>query len=138
RHSGFCQNPAPPSQGFPAIPAGRGFPGRIAALVNLKMARHSLRSPPCSPAWKDSRRAVQSYSEAPSVQRQKRPAMQAVFYGSDADYIAMSFSFFSGSTFTLVLAGLAATSIVSPGRKGLGTPLRAFCAGFFTVLIFSR
>src|SRR5690606_28982285 len=27
---------------------------------------------------------------------------------------------------------------VSPGRKGLGTPLRAFCAGFFTVLIFSR
>src|SRR5690606_35401346 len=42
-----CQNLATPSQGFPAIPVGRGFPGRIAALANLKRARHSLRSPPC-------------------------------------------------------------------------------------------
>ena len=38
-----------------------------------------------------------------------------------ADTYAMSFSFLSGRTFTEVLAGLAFTSIVSPGRNGFGT-----------------
>ena len=47
----------------------------------------------------------------------------------------MSFSFLSGRTFTEVLAGLACTSIVSPGRNGFGTFFRALCAGFFTTLI---
>src|SRR5690606_14379365 len=56
-----------PSRGFPSIPVGRGFPDRIATLANLKRARHSRRSPPCSTARKDSRRAVQSYSEAPQA-----------------------------------------------------------------------
>ena len=47
----------------------------------------------------------------------------------------MSFSFLSGRTFTEVLAGLAFTSIVSPGRNGFGTFFRALCAGFFMTLI---
>ena len=51
---------------------------------------------------------------------------------------AMSFSFLSGRTFTEVLAGLAFTSIVSPGRNGFGTFFRALCAGFFTTVIFIR
>ncbi len=42
-----------------------------------------------------------------------------------ADTYAISFSFLSGSTFTEVLAGLAFTSIVSPGRNGFGTFFRA-------------
>ena len=45
---------------------------------------------------------------------------------------------FNGVIFTAVLAGLAATSIVSPGLKGLGTPFLAFLAGFLTDLIFIR
>ena len=45
-------------------------------------------------------------------------------------YYAISFSFLSGRTFTEVLAGLAFTSIVSPGRNGFGTFFRALCAGF--------
>ena len=48
----------------------------------------------------------------------------------------MSFSALRGTTFTRVLAGLAFTSINSPGRNGFGTPFFAFWAGFFTVLIF--
>ena len=54
------------------------------------------------------------------------------------DVYAMSFSFLSGRTFTDALAGLAFTSIVSPGRNGFGTFFRALCAGFFTTLIFIR
>ena len=50
----------------------------------------------------------------------------------------MSFSFFSGRILTRVDAGLAATSMSSPGRNGFGTFFRAFCAGFRTVLIFIR
>ena len=45
---------------------------------------------------------------------------------------------FNGVIFTAVLAGFAATSIVSPGLKGLGTPFFAFLAGFLTDLIFIR
>lgn len=37
----------------------------------------------------------------------------------------MSLSFFRARTFTTFFAGLAATSISSPGLNGLGTPLRA-------------
>ena len=55
-----------------------------------------------------------------------------------ADTYAMSFSFLSGRTFTEVLAGLAFTSIVSPGRNGFRTFFRALCAGFFMTLIFIR
>src|SRR6056300_1399552 len=55
-----------------------------------------------------------------------------------ASYWAMSLSFFRGVIRTRTEAGLAATSMVSPGLKGLGTPFLARCAGFFTVLIFSR
>ena len=44
----------------------------------------------------------------------------------------------SDRTFTDALAGLAFTSIVSPGRNGFGTFFRALCAGFFTTLIFIR
>ena len=57
---------------------------------------------------------------------------------SPADAYAMSFSFLSGRTFTEVLAGLACTSIVSPGRNGFSTFFRALCAGFFMTLIFIR
>ena len=50
---------------------------------------------------------------------------------------AMSLRFFKARTLIFVLAGLAATSINSPGLKGLGTPLRAGRAGtfFFSILI---
>src|SRR5690554_1258699 len=51
---------------------------------------------------------------------------------------ANSLSFFSGNTFTLVVAGFLGTSMNSPGLNGLGTCLRARRAGFFTVLIFNR
>ena len=44
----------------------------------------------------------------------------------------------SGKIFTAVLAGFAATSMVSPGLKGLGTPFFALRAGFRTVLIFIK
>ena len=56
---------------------------------------------------------------------------------AEAGY-AISFSFLSGRIFTEVLAGLAFTSIVSPGRNGFGTFFRALCAGFCTTLIFIR
>lgn len=46
-----------------------------------------------------------------------------------ADYDTMSFNFFSGRILTTFFAGLAATSINSPGRKGFGTFLRAGRAG---------
>ena len=38
----------------------------------------------------------------------------------------MSFSALRGTTFTRVLAGLAFTSINSPGRNGFGTPFSQF------------
>ena len=41
--------------------------------------------------------------------------------------------FASAIAMILVLAGLAATSIISPGLNGLGTPLRAGRAGTFSV-----
>ncbi len=53
-------------------------------------------------------------------------------------YSAISFNLFSGSALTLILAGLAAISINSPGLNGFGTPFFALRAGFLTVLIFSR
>ena len=67
--------------------------------------------------------------------KEKRDSMLSLFVAMvfnrvrrthTAIYMAISFSFFNGNTFTLVLAGLAATSIVSPGRKGFGTPFFAF------------
>ena len=48
----------------------------------------------------------------------------------------MSLSFFRGVIRTRTEAGLAATSMVSPGRNGLGTFFWALRAGFLTVLIF--
>ena len=82
------------------------------------------------PAFSELSRAGAVWSSAPVAARAERH--------SPADAYAMSFSFLSGRTFTEVLAGLACTSIVSPGRNGFGTFFRALCAGFFMTLIFIR
>src|SRR5580704_10957712 len=50
----------------------------------------------------------------------------------------MSFRFFRARTLILVLAGLAGTSINSPGLNGLGTPFLAGRAGTFLRSIFTR
>src|SRR5262245_30258864 len=50
----------------------------------------------------------------------------------------MSLSFLRARTFTTFLAGLAATSISSPGLNGLGTPLRAGWAGLCWTTILHR
>src|SRR5262245_9335657 len=50
----------------------------------------------------------------------------------------MPFRPFSGRTLTTFLAGLAATSISSPGLKGLGTPFLAGWAGLRTRRILHR
>ena len=58
-------------------------------------------------------------------------------YRSDSDaLIAISFRFFSGESFTFLLAGFALNIIFSP-VNGL-MPSRAFVAGFFTTFIFNR
>src|SRR5580698_4574665 len=50
----------------------------------------------------------------------------------------MSFMFFNARTLILVLAGLAGTSINSPGLNGLGTPFLAGRAGTFLRSILTR
>src|SRR5262245_20846250 len=50
----------------------------------------------------------------------------------------MALRFFRARTLTTFLAGLAATSISSPGLNGFGTPLRAGWAGFLITTILHR
>src|SRR5690349_24755072 len=50
----------------------------------------------------------------------------------------MSFSFFSARTLTMFFAGLAATSIISPGLKGFGTFFLAGWAGLCWTTILQR
>src|SRR5712691_16304 len=58
--------------------------------------------------------------------------------GAGQNYCTMSLSAFNGRTLTTFLAGLAVTSISSPGLNGLGTPFLALAAGLWMRTIFNR
>ena len=109
-----------------------GQPGVAPDRLAARRGAAPLKRPRSSPGRRRERRSPPSvepggskgptasgaaWSSAPVAARAERH--------SPADAYAMSFSFLSGRTFTDALAGLAFTSIVSPGRNGFGTFFRA-------------